>query len=626
MTFLQNIKSPKDVKKLTKKEAEILALEIRETLLDTISKNGGHLASNLGVVELTIALHRIFDSPNDKIIWDVGHQSYVHKLLTGRFDKFSTIRQYGGLSGFTKREESPHDPFGSGHSSTSISAAAGIAQANKLKGNDNYTIAVVGDGAFTGGMVYEAMNDCADKDLKIIAILNDNEMSISKNVGGMSKYMSRFLTSQKYFRFKHVIQKVTNKIPLAGKYITSFFRKCKNLIKRALKMQTLFEDLGWDYIGVADGNSIGVLEDVLAEAKRNNRPTIVHIHTTKGKGYPLAEIDPGTYHGVGSFELEAGVSQSGECFSSVFGNILCENAEKNKNICAITAAMSSGTGLDCFAEKHPDRFFDVGIAEEHALTFSAALATEGFVPYFAVYSTFSQRCYDQIIHDAALQNLHIVLCLDRAGFSATDGPTHHGLFDVSFLCNVPNLSLYAPESFDDLKKAIDECENEEGVCAIRYPKGSECGFPNDAVIYDCLKYKDFGKNHTEFPDCVVISYGRTASYAAKAADKLSKYYVRVICLTKIKPLPLDYIVELSAGAKAIYIPEEGIKSGGVAMQITSEIKEKDMFSRTKIKIKAIDDEFVPHGSPSDLYALCGLDSKSMEEDIIKLLERTNEKT
>ncbi len=618
MTFLQNIKSPEDVKKLSKKEAEILATEIREQLLETVSKNGGHLASNLGVVELSIALHRVFNSPEDKIVWDVGHQSYVHKLLTGRFDSFSTIRKFGGLSGFTKRDESVHDPFGAGHSSTSISAAAGIARANKLKGSSAYSIAVVGDGALTGGMIYEAMNDCADRDINLIAILNDNEMSISKNVGGMSNYISRFLTSKKYFRFKRAIERGTNKIPLVGHYIASFFRRCKNFAKRVLKMQTLFEDLGWNYIGVADGNRIDFLEDVLNEAKNSKRPCIVHIHTTKGKGYSLAEEDPGAYHGVGSFELEIGVGEGGKSFSSVFGESLCEIASKNEKVCAVTAAMSSGTGLDSFAKSYPDRFFDVGIAEEHALTFSAALATEGFIPYFAVYSTFAQRCYDQIIHDAALQNLHIVLCLDRAGFSAPDGATHHGVFDVSFLCGIPKVKLYAPESFADLGETLKICEKETGVCVIRYPKGGECEFPADAIYGDGYKYKDFGDN-TSGKKCVIITYGRCATLASSAASEMDDIFTRVICVTRLKPFSIDSIGKLLEGADVIYLPEEGVRSGGFAMQISSEIREKDLCKDAKIKIKAIDDSFVPHGTSADLYRFCGLDINSMKEDISNLL-------
>lgn len=618
MTFLQNIKSPEDVKKLTKKESEILAEEIREQLLSTVSKNGGHLASNLGVVELSIALHRVFESPKDKIIWDVGHQSYVHKLLTGRFDRFSTIRKYGGLSGFTKRDESEHDPFGSGHSSTSISAASGIARANKLKGSKAYTVAVVGDGALTGGMIYEAMNDCAEQDINLIVVLNDNEMSISKNVGGMSNYISRFLTSKRYFRFKKAIERGTNKIPLVGRHISSFFRRCKNMAKRALKMQTLFEDLGWNYIGVADGNRIDSLEDVLSEAKNSKRPCIVHIHTTKGKGYSPAEANPGAYHGVGSFEIEEGIKEGTASFSTVFGETLCEIAERNEKVCAITAAMSAGTGLDSFSDRFPERFFDVGIAEEHALTFSAAMATEGFIPYFAVYSTFAQRCYDQIIHDAALQNLHVVLCLDRAGFSAQDGATHHGLFDVSFLCNVPKIKLYAPESFEELKNALSECETNVGVCAVRYPKGGECGFPKDATLRDGYKYKDFGKKR-DVPDCVVITYGKCASHAAVAAEKLDGVFTRVICITRLKPFSVENIKPLIEGTKLVYLPEEGIRSGGFAMQIASEIREKDLFNNSKIKINAIDDKFVPHGSPAELYQLCELDSKSMENHIRSLI-------
>jgi 1-deoxy-D-xylulose-5-phosphate synthase len=380
-------------------------------------------------------------------------------------------------------------------------------------------------------------------------------------------------------------------------------------------MQTLFEDLGWNYIGVADGSRIDFLEDVLVEAKNSKKPCIVHIHTTKGKGYTFAEENPGAYHGVSSFELEVGVSQGSKSFSSVFGESICAIAEKNQNICAITAAMSSGTGLDSFAKNYPDRFFDVGIAEEHALTFSAALATEGFIPYFAVYSTFAQRCYDQIIHDAALQDLHIVLCLDRAGFSAPDGATHHGLFDVSFLCGVPKLTLYAPESFKELNDALIACENEKGVCAVRYPKGSECGFPDDASEHDGYKYKDFGKENKTSPDCVVITYGKCAANASKAAERLEGIFVRVICVTKLKPFSVESLSKLIGDAKFIYLPEEGIRQGGFAMQITAEIKEKELFGGAKIKINAIDDKFVPHGTPTELYKLCGLDPDTMEKHI-----------
>jgi 1-deoxy-D-xylulose-5-phosphate synthase len=332
----------------------------------------------------------------------------------------------------------------------------------------------------------------------------------------------------------------------------------------------------------------------------------------------LAEEDPGAYHGVGSFELEVGVASGGKSFSSVFGESLCEIASKNEKVCAVTAAMSSGTGLDSFAKSYPDRFFDVGIAEEHALTFSAALATEGFIPYFAVYSTFAQRCYDQIIHDAALQNLHIVLCLDRAGFSAPDGATHHGVFDVSFLCGIPNVKLYAPESFADLGNTLKACESESGVCVIRYPKGGECGFPSDAIYGDGYKYKDFGDNASG-KKCVIITYGRCATLASSAASELEGVFTRVVCVTKLKPFSVESIDGLLEGADVIYLPEEGVRSGGFAMQISAEIREKDLYKNAKIKIKAIDDSFVPHGTSADLYRFCGLDSNSMKEDISNLL-------
>ena len=399
--ILENINSPRDVKKLSANELKILAEEIRREILETVSENGGHPAANLCVVELTIALHRVFDSPKDKIIFDVGHQSYVHKLLTGRRESFRSLRKFGGISGFPRRDESEHDPFGAGHSSTSISAAAGIAAANKLNKNDAFTVAVVGDGAFTGGMIYEALNNCADKE-NLIIVLNDNDMSISPNVGGMSKYFSKFRSSAKYFRFKNGTKRFFNHIPLIGNGLTKCASFVKNRFKKLVMSQNFFEQFGLNYYGPLNGNDIMHLERVFKEARDDKKCSVVHICTTKGKGYKFAEERPDLFHGVSGFDIESGKIKSGEkSFSEHFGEIICKYAESNEKITAITAAMPDGTGLKEFGRRFPERFFDVGIAEEHALTFACGMATEGMIPVFAVYSTFSQRAFDQLIHDAA---------------------------------------------------------------------------------------------------------------------------------------------------------------------------------------------------------------------------------
>ncbi len=611
--ILEKINSPQDLKKIPESDLATLSEEIRQELLKTVSKNGGHLAANLCVVELTIALHRVFDSPKDKIIFDVGHQSYVHKLLTGRREEFSTLRQFGGISGFPKRSESEHDAFGAGHSSTSISAAAGIAAANQLCGNDSYTIAVVGDGAFTGGMIYEALNNCSDKE-KLIIVLNDNDMSISPNVGGMSKYFSKFRSSAKYFSFKHGIKRFFAKTPLVGNGLTKGARAVKNRFKKILLSQNFFEQFGLNYYGPLNGNDEKHLERVLREAKDDKKCSVIHICTTKGKGYAPAEARPDLFHGVSGFDIESGKikESASESFSERFGKIICDRAESNKNIVAITAAMPDGTGLSEFARKYPDRFFDVGIAEEHALTFACGLATEGVIPVFAVYSTFMQRAYDQLIHDAALQNLHIIVMLDRAGLVANDGATHHGIFDTAFVQNIPNVTYFAPNSFKSLEECFDKAIEATGPVVIRYPKSNDItteGF-SELGGFSC---RDFGNAKN-----AIITYGRLTDdcvAAAQACEKLG-YGTRVISITQLSPLPFQDISAALNGIDNVVFAEEGIKIGGIAQRLCSEISERGLLNGKRFAIKAIDGVFPQHGSNKELLNLLSLSAKDIAQAVI----------
>ncbi len=612
--ILEKINSPADIKSLNDSELAVLASEIRAQLLETVSKNGGHLAANLCVVELTIALHRIFDTPKDKIIFDVGHQSYVHKLLTGRREDFATLRRFGGISGFPKRSESEHDAFGAGHSSTSISAAAGIAAANSLSGNDAYTIAVVGDGAFTGGMIYEALNNCADKD-KLIIVLNDNDMSISPNVGGMSKYFSKVRSSAKYFKFKNGIKSFFKHLPLVGNGLTKISRRLKNSLKKVAMSQNLFEQFGLSYYGPLNGNDEKHLERVLAEAKDDGKCSVVHICTTKGKGYKFAEERPDLFHGVSGFDIESGkIKQGNDSFSNKFGRIMVDRAENNEKIIAITAAMPDGTGLSDFAGRYPTRFFDVGIAEEHALTFACGLATEGYIPVFAVYSTFAQRAFDQLIHDAALQNLHVIIALDRAGLVANDGATHHGIFDTAFISEIPNVTIHSPLDFDMLESAFDEAVAADGVQVIRYPKSENISLEGYKIA-NGFACKDFG----HAPESAVITYGRmieSVSIAAKANEKPT----RVIALTKLNPIDYDLLARLLEGVNHIVFAEEGIKNGGASQRVAATLAEIGALEGKKIKIMAIDNLFPEHGSNNEILKSLKLST----EDIANALNEVTE--
>lgn len=610
-SILKNIKSPDDIKHLSYEELDELASQIRHELISTVSKNGGHLASNLGVVELTIALHKCFNSPKDKFIFDVGHQIYTHKLLTGRYDRFSTIRTEGGLSGFPCPAESEHDVFHTGHSSTSISSAYGISVSELIKGSDNYTVAVIGDGAFTGGLAYEAINNVGrNKDAKLIVVLNDNEMSISHNVGSVSKYLTNIRTTRQYFRLKASLERTLNHIPLIGHKMSSGVYKLKTSIKNKLYNSNMFEDLGFRYMGPVDGHNIRKLTEVLQEAKNINRPILLHVHTKKGKGYELAEQNPSEFHGISKFDTDTGETVAkGPNFSDEFGKYLCELASKDARICAITAAMSLGTGLSEYAENYSDRFFDVGIAEEHAVVFASGLAKGGMIPFFVVYSTFLQRCYDQLIHDAALQKQKMIIAVDRAGFVGEDGETHQGIFDVAFMNTISNFTIYAPSSYDEMRKDMFKAVyKDSNVIAIRYPRGSECDLPEDFVP----SYDIFDIYGDEDAEISLVTYGRIFGNACKAYKKLKEQgkSIRVVKLNKIKPLDPS-IVEVLKDSRAIYFFEEGIQNGGVGEKLALRLLESGYCG--KYKLTAVDYCFVEQGSVQSTIKKNYLDTESMVE-------------
>lgn len=611
MNLLKTIKNPSDVKKLSAKELPLLASEIRKTLIDTVSETGGHLASNLGVVELTIALHRVFNSPYDKIVWDVGHQVYVHKLLTGRSDQFHTLRQSGGLSGFSSPDESEHDTFFSGHSSTSISAAYGIAQANKIKGNKNYAIAVIGDGAFTGGMAYEALNNAGRERSRLIVILNDNDMSISKNVGSLAKHLAVIKARPSYFKIKATTENAINKIPIIGVALSNAIFRLKTGIKKLFyKSSTMFEDLGFRYMGPIDGHNIDVLVDALEGAKSANYPILLHIKTTKGKGYNFAELEPSVFHGISKFDIDTGeFNTSGTSFSDEFGKLICQMAANDKRICAITAAMSLGTGLSSFEQQYPERFFDVGIAEEHAVTFASGLSKGGMLPVFAVYSAFLQRTYDQLVHDAALQKLKIVLAIDRAGFVTGDGETHHGLLDVPFLNTIPEIEVFSPTTYEEMRNSfIKAFYNTPYVAAVRIFKGAEPVLPENYHP----SFEDFEIYGDSEAKTAIVTYGRLFAAAAGAVNRLKEksISVKIIKLNKIKPVNENAVAAVMDCSKVVFY-EEGEMNGGVG-EIFNRMLTKKEFSG-KFILNAVNNQFVHHSSAEALLEEFGFDEDSIIE-------------
>ena len=610
--ILPTIESPADVKALTDEQVAALCKEIREKLVDVVSVNGGHLSSNLGVVELTVALHRVFDCPRDSIVFDVGHQSYTHKMLTGRYDRIDTIRREGGLSGFPKRSESDCDAFNAGHASTSISAAFGIAKAKELTGDSSYTVAVIGDGSLTGGMAYEGLNNAGRYKKNFIVILNDNRMSISRNVGAMAKYLTSIRMKPGYLRLKSKVERGLDNVPLLGRPIAKLLRRSKSRVKHILYRHTIFDKLGFSYYGPVDGHDMAALMNALNTVKRSKDPAFLHVITTKGKGYSFAEDDSVAFHGVGSFNANTGEPvNSTENFSSCFGRELCELAQEDSRICAVTAAMPTGTGLTDFAKRFRERFFDVGIAEEHAVTFSAGMALNGMIPVFAVYSTFLQRGYDQLIHDAAMQDAHVVLAIDRAGVVGEDGETHQGVFDVSMMNAVPGLSIYSPCYFDGLRASLRAAlYDTEGTAALRYPRGGE-GYRPAGYTAENVDYDLFGD---ESADVLIITYGRLFSEAVKAAEMLSEQGVcaRVLKLCRIKPIDPE-AVDAAVKYKRIYFFEEGMLSGSVALSFRAMMDERGYDG--EFHITAIGDEYVRHASVKSSLHRLGLDAGSMCAEI-----------
>jgi 1-deoxy-D-xylulose-5-phosphate synthase len=594
----------------------LLCADIRGFLIENISRTGGHLGSNLGIVELTAALHYIFDSPKDKIIWDVGHQSYAHKIITGRKDKFVSLRKLGGISGFPKLSESEHDVFGTGHSSTALSAAVGVAQANILNKSAAHVIAVIGDGSFTGGLVYEALNNA--KDCKnLIVILNDNEMSISKNVGAMADYLANIRTTKKYYKLKRGTKNILGAIPLIGKPFVAFLQHIKKLLRQALYHSTFFAQMGFDFLGPVDGHDSGKLLSVLREAKTREKPVFILVNTKKGKGYEKAEQSDSKYHSVGKFDIDEGVNKSDYGYSENFGDKICDTAALNEKICAITAAMTEGTGLENFRRDYPERFFDVGIAEAHAATFAAGLAAGGLLPVFAVYSSFMQRAYDNIIHDIALQNLHVIFCVDRAGLCGEDGATHHGIFDAAFLNHTPNLLIYSPASYAEFNRSFDFCVNKtKSPAFIRYPKGAENPqFNKKLADLNCENNLDYLYKQNKGAQFLVVSYGQISEVALEVYEKLnnSNKPADFLKLNKIKPI--DYILPeiINSGSQCVVFIEEGIENGGISQLIASKLNNK------KTKIFAVDN-FVEHGSNEELFELCGFNPEKIYNDIINFSE------
>ena len=611
--LLSKIDSPEDLQKLPAEDLPALAEEIRTFLVDKVLENGGHLASNLGVVELSLAIHRIFSSPRDHIIFDVGHQSYIHKLITGRREQFDSLRRGGGMSGFPKRTESEHDCFGTGHSSTSLSAALGFAEADKLSGSDAYTVCVLGDGAYTGGMIHEALNNCR-KRLRLIIIINENEMSISKNIGRFAKTLSRLRTTKGYFKTKSATTSVMRKIPLIGKPMFRLLRRIKMGFKSVLYGSNYFEDLGLYYLGPVDGNDEQAVELLLQEAKESRQSCVIHVKTQKGKGYAPAEETPSVFHGVAPASKTRPEENN---FSTEMGDVLASLAEKDEKICAITAAMADGTGLIRFKEQYPNRFFDVGIAEEHAVTFAAGLSANGYKPVVALYSTFLQRAYDNIIHDVALQKLPVVFCVDRAGLNASDGATHHGLFDVAFLSQIPSLKLYTPITKKGLANALEKALSDNVPSAIRYPNGYE----NPEIVKAFFKDDDDGKLRIrtdydpccETPNAVIVTHGRIVTEAMKARDLLKKHGVSVgiFLLEQLKPYAeiADELEPLLPVAPCrILFLEEEIKAGGMGMMLSAALADRSVMQNKTVTVMATDDSFAVQERDEPIWKTAGVDA------------------
>lgn len=619
MTILDKIKNPADIKKLSLGELEKLSQEIREYIINTVSVTGGHLGPNLGVVELTLALHSVYNSPKDKIIWDVGHQAYIHKIITGRKIEFQTIRQFDGLSGFPKREESPHDVFGTGHSSTSISGAVGMAKARDLLGEKHEVVAVIGDGAMTGGMAFEALNHAGHLGLDMLVVLNDNKMSIAPNVGAMSSYLSRLRVDPFYTKRKEDIEWLLNRVPHIGTKMAKAAEKIKDTVKYFLIPGMLFEELGFTYLGPIDGHNIAELKTVLAKARTTMGPVLVHVLTEKGRGYEPARKYPNKFHGVGTFDIKTGKAATKSelpTYTQVFSDTIVNLAEKNKDIVAITAAMPDGTGLSDFANKYPSRFIDVGIAEQHAVTMAAALGLEGLKPVVAIYSTFMQRSYDQVIHDVCLQKAPVVFALDRAGLVGDDGPTHHGVFDFSFLRHIPEIVVMAPKDENELQHMLHTSINYTGPIALRYPRGTGIGIELEKEF----KELPIGKGEVLIAgkDIIILAVGSMVYPALETAKLLEEHGINctVVNARFIKPLDEALLTKLSKETNKVVTMEENVLAGGFGSAIMELFEQKGIKGLDILRF-GIEDEYVPHGQIDILKDLIGLTPEKMAKKIME---------
>lgn len=612
--FLDKINSPADVKKLSVPQLEQLAKEIRQLLISVISHTGGHLAPNLGVVELTLALHKVFNTPEDKIIFDVGHQAYIHKIITGRREQFPTLRQYGGLSGFPKRSESEHDAFGTGHSSTSISAALGMACARDLQREDYNVVAVIGDGSMTGGMAFEALNNAGMLHKKMIVVLNDNEMSISKNVGAMSEYLYQLRTGETYNKIKNDIEGWLKNMEF-GSDVLKAIRRLKGSVKYLMVPTSIFEELGFTYLGPVDGHDLDGLLDVLQAAKKIDGPVMVHVLTKKGKGYKPAEESPNKFHGTGPFDIATGKKITNPnapvSYTEVFGKTLTKLADTDDKIVGITAAMPDGTGLNIFAEAHKDHFFDVGIAEQHAVTAAAGMAAAGMKPVAAIYSTFMQRAYDSIMHDICMQKLHVTLCLDRAGLVGDDGYTHHGVFDYAYLRSIPNMTIMAPKDENELQHMLKTALDFDGPVSVRYPRGSGVGVALDTQWQDL----PIGKAEVlrTGKDVCFWAIGSMVQTALDAAELLEAQGISagVVNMRFAKPLDVELLREHAQSYGKIITLEEGVLAGGVGSAILEELNENKLLEQCEVRCIGIPDEFVMHGDKKLLFRDLGLDTPTI---------------
>ena len=627
--LLTKINKPEDIKKLSLTELEALASELRAFIVATVAKNGGHLAPSLGTVELTLALYSVFNFPHDKLIWDVGHQAYSHKILTGRRDSFASLRQKGGITGFPNRFESKYDAFGVGHASTSISAALGMAVSRDISGRKNEVIAVIGDGALTGGEAFEALNQAGDLGKKLIVILNDNEMSIDKNVGGMSEYLSRIRLNPQYSKAKRDMGTLLQSIPHFGDKALKTARIVKDSVRAALVPGSLFEELGFHYVGPIDGHNLSLLQEILQRARAMSGPVLIHVHTTKGKGYLPAENQPEKFHGIGKFDPATGEvikKPSPPSYTAVFGEAIVQLADKNPNLLAITAAMPTGTGLKNFSKIYPGRFFDVGIAEEHAVTLAAGMAADGKHPVVALYSTFAQRAYDQLMHDVCLQNLPVTLCLDRAGLVGADGPTHHGAFDLSYLRHMPNMTVFVPKDEAELRDMLATAVAMDSPTAIRYPRGAGIGvsLTADFKSIPIGKAEIISENDGEV---AFLAVGPMVYKAKQAAEILAESGIMatVINMRFVKPLDKAIIETMAVSKKLLVTVEENVLAGGFGSAVAEVLADGDLLKHTSLIRMGIADTFVEQGTHDELLEICNLQPEQLAYKVKERIKKWQNK-